>query len=482
MFRCFPSLLCCPIRRSIGLVLSFVAGPVAVAWAQNFSAPTVYAVGTSPQGVALADVNGDARPDLIVTITGANAVSVLFNQPGAPGTFAALTTYANAGSFPLRVVARDVNADGRPDLLLALQQGGGVGVMLNSSSTPGTFLPTVTSSTLGNPRSLAVGDVDGDGRPDVVALNLDQGEVGVLLNSATAPGTFPATAAVYPTGGRSAQGVALGDVNGDGWLDIVAGGGGTGRVGVLLNRAAAPGTFAPVITYDSGGSYPQDVAVSDVNADGRPDIVVATGNSGSVGVLLNLASAPGTFPAQATTYSTGSRGAFSVALGDVNGDRRLDIVTGNYVSFPASASVGVLLNSATAPGTFPAVCTDFNCGGTSPHDVALGDVDGDGRLDIATVNYASSTVAVLRNTGTFLKTTVSSSSVDQLHLYPNPARGRVELTLPPTVRVVRVLDALGREHCAVPAANGRATLEAASLKPGLYLVRAAGLTQRLVVE
>ncbi|TGE20898.1 T9SS type A sorting domain-containing protein [Hymenobacter metallicola] len=449
----------------------------------------VYPVGDNPQGVALADVNGDTRPDLVVTCSYASSVNVLLSQ--LDGTFAPALSYA-IGSFPIRVTLADVNEDGLPDILAALQWNGGIAVMLNSSTAPGAFLPPTILFTQGNPRSLAVGDIDRDGHLDIVGLNLNGGTVGVLLNSAAAPGMFPATATTYATGGNNAVGVALGDVNGDGWLDLVVCGGSTGKIGVLLNQAAPAGTFAPVVSYGSGASYPQDLAVGDVNADGRADIVVAGGNDARVGVLLNSTTTPGVFPAMATTYATGAQAAYSVELGDMNGDRQVDIVTGSYVINSISSTVGVLVNSAAAPGIFPAGFRHFASGGLSAHDVALNDADGDGRLDIATVNYSSSTVAVLRNTGTFLPATPSRRPVE-VSLFPNPARTtvtvRLDETAPRQGLQLVLVDATGRttNHKPVSGTNGELVVELKQQPAGLYLVRVEGpkgyvATQRLVIE
>ncbi|WP_303311232.1 T9SS type A sorting domain-containing protein [Hymenobacter sp. BT730] len=434
-------------------------------------------------------MNGDARPDLVVTCSYANAINVLLSQPG--GTFAPAQSYA-IGSFPIRVTVADVNEDGLPDILAALQWNAGIGVMLNSRTAPGTFLPPTLLYTQGYPRSLAVGDVNRDGHLDIVGLNLSGGTVGVLLNSAVAPGTFPATATTYATGGNNAVGVALGDVNGDGWLDLVVCGGGIGQVGVLLNRAASAGAFAPVVHYGSGGTYPQDLAVGDLNADGRPDIVVAGGNNAQVGILLNSATAPGVFPAMATTYSTGSQTAYSVELGDMNGDRQVDIVTGSYVADSISSTVGVLLNSAATPGSFSAGFTHFASGGLSAHDVSLNDVDGDGGLDIATVNYVSSTVAVLRNTGTILPT-LSSRRPVELVLFPNPARFtvtvRLDETAPHQGLQLVLIDATGRRTKPLPviSTHGKRMVELGQQPAGLYLVRVEGpkgyvATKRLAIE
>ncbi|SET97620.1 Por secretion system C-terminal sorting domain-containing protein [Hymenobacter actinosclerus] len=471
------------LRLSLATLL-LSGGLLAGARAQSFAPPRLLAVQASPQGVAVADLNGDARPDLVVSCSYANTVNVLLNQPGAAGGFAPAVSYP-IGAYPLRVVAADVNGDGYPDMVAALQQGGGVAVMLNSTLRPGTFLPAEFYSTLGDPRSLAVGDVNGDGHPDIVALDTEQGEAAVLLNSATAPGTFPARATVFATGGRNAVGVALADVNADGWADLVVCGGGSGRIGVLLNRASTPGTFGPVVTYSSGASYPQDLAVGDVNADGRPDIVVATGNDGRVAVLLNAAGTPGTFAPPVLSAAAGRRGVYSVELGDINGDKLPDIVTGNREFLPADSRVGVLVNSATTPGSFPLTATEFDSGGGSTHDVALGDLNGDGRLDVALVDYIGGKAAVLLNTGTFLSAATAAGTA-RVRPYPNPAREYLTLELAAfsAARNVQVelVNALGqvvrRLQLDRPAAAPDLRIDTAALPAGVYTLHVRGLSVR----
>jgi len=164
-------------------------------------------------------------------------------------------------------------------------------------------------------RSVAVADVNGDGKPDLAVANLclteyncPNGLVGVLLGNGD--GTFQ-TAVTYGSGGYYAMSVAVADVNGDGKPDLVVANNCTsgdfsngctdpsGTVGVLLGNG--DGTFQAAVTYGSGGYYSSSVAVADVNGDGKPDLVVANEcadtscTNGSVGVLLG--NGDGTFQA-----------------------------------------------------------------------------------------------------------------------------------------------------------------------------------------
>jgi hypothetical protein len=190
--------------------------------------------------------------------------------------------------------------------------------------------------------------------------------VGVLLGNGD--GTFQAPVA-YPSGGLRVSSVAVADVNGDGKPDVVVAncapdesgncepGGRNGLVGVLLGNG--DGTFQTAVNHDSGGFNARSLAVTDVNGDGKPDVVVAncapseSGRcslvNGLVGVLLG--NGDGTFKLP-TTYDTGGYYADSVAVADLNGDGKPDVVVANS----GSSTLGVLLNNTPTCAT-PAVIT-----------------------------------------------------------------------------------------------------------------------------
>jgi hypothetical protein len=462
-----------PLALLVGL-----SGVTLTASAQNFAPVATYLTGANPQTIAVADVNGDELPDLLTANSGSNSVGVLLNQRTAVGTFPrSATTYASGGNYPVGIAVGDVNSDGLPDMVLGNQFSEEVSVLLNTPSSPGTFQAASKYATGTATRGVALGDFNGDGRLDIVATS-SGATVGVLLNSASGPGTFLPSVR-YSCGGLLNESVAVGDIDGDSRLDIVVSNNNDNTVSVLLNSARSPGAFNTAATYGTGGQVPRSVTLGDINGDGRLDIVVANTLAGStVGVLLNSATSPGTFPVTALTYSHPSAGAVGLAIGDIDGDRRADIVTANY-NDAKGTTAGVLLNMGTTP--FATMMT-YPSGGTGPHSIALADLNLDGRPDLALV-HLDGRVGVLLNTATPLATS-TPALMPELSLYPNPASDKCVVGGMVPGTGVQVLDALGR---LISAATADATKTATLLLPtglskGVYIVRIGSQALRLVVK
>ncbi len=294
-------------------------------------------------------------------------------------------TYQIAGGDSLRVgvgpygvAIGDVNGDGALDLVAVNFNDDNVSVLLNEGD--GAFESQVTYTVGDAPIAIALGDVDGDGDLDLVVANANHDNVSVLLNNGD--GTF-ASHATYAAG-DGPYSVALGDLDGDGDLDLATADYYGGTVSVLLNNG--DGTFASHGTYVAG-SLPTSIAIGDVDGDGDLDLVATIRNANSVRVLLNQGDATFTSPG---TVRVGS-GPLSVALGDLDGDGDLDLVTANVDGGNAS----VLFNDGRGTFTLRAAYPV----GTMPWSVAIGDVDGDGDLDLIVANQSSSNVSVLRNHG-----------------------------------------------------------------------------------
>lgn len=363
--------------------------------------------------VAVSDVNGDGKPDLLVSNYCANSVTCYVKATvgvllgNGDGTFQPVVTYSSGGSNAVSLVVADVNGDGRADVLVA-NQFGGVGVLLGNGN--GTFQPAVSyASGKGTCSSVAVADVNGDGRLDLVVTTWNTGSVGVLLGNGD--GTFQPVVA-YPASGPQAAVIA--DVNGDGKLDVVVADG--SGAGVLLGNG--DGTFQPEVMYSSGGLTPTSIAVADLNSDGKQDLVVMNFDSGNVGVLLG--NGDGTFQPAVTYGGADGAGTPSVAVSDINGDGKLDLLVVNFqIDSKGDGGIGVFLGNGD--GTFqPEVV--FGSGGYYAWSLAVADVNGDRKPDLVAANLQLTRsqplkgfVGVLLNNTTFGKSATSTSLTSSLN-------------------------------------------------------------------
>ena len=348
----------------------------------TFAERVDFAAGNVPYSVAIGDLNGDGRPDIAVANWGSSSVSVLRNTSTGSGkvSFAATVDYA-AGNNPRSVSIGDLDGDGRADLAVANNDSSTVSLLRNLGN--GTFAAKVDYATGANPRSVAISDNDGDGRPDLVVANYNSRTVSVLRNNGN--GTFAAKVD-YATGSGSTS-VVSGDLDGDGRPDLAVANANSNTVSVLRNLGS--GTFAPRVDYTTG-SQPTSVAIGDLDGDGKPDLVVGNSNGSTMSVFKNNGNS--SFPAR-VDYAISSNYicVASVAIADLDGDRSPDLVVTNGLG----DTVSVFRNNAN--GTFVAN-VDYATG-PNASSVAIGDLDADGRPDLAVANHSSNTVSVLRNLG-----------------------------------------------------------------------------------
>jgi hypothetical protein len=375
-------LACVGVAVALGVAASSAPAPPL-----SFAEPKEYATGDMPVELVSADLNADGKPDLATLHR--KGISVLLNR--GDGTFQRRRDYRASGSA---LALGDLNGDGKPDLATtaALLKNPRVSVLLNEGN--GSFRPKRDYRTGRGPNSVAMGDLNGDRKLDLATANMYQPAnskaytASVLLNRGG--GRFRAPRD-YRTGDNP-EAIGIGDVNGDRKLDLVTANEGD-TVSVLLNRGG--GRFRAKRDYRTGPS-PTDVGIGDLNADGKPDLVTPNLNSIDTGpprisVLLNRGN--GSFRAR-RDYQTGW--IFSVAIGDLNSDRKPDLVIGSVAGFPS-----VLLNRGN--GSFQAMLqyrveAKLKYESAGGESAAIGDLNGDGKVDLATSNMDDDTVSVLINT------------------------------------------------------------------------------------
>ncbi len=415
--------------RSTGALVPANAFAQVVAGGLSFAAARIFETGAGPQDVVAGDLDGDGRLDLVVANGEADSVSILLGD-GA-GAFRLSSEYP-VGVLPLELAVSDLNGDRRLDIVVS----GADGLAVLMGNGNGTFRGAVTYGIGAWPAGLAVGDITGDGRPDIIVGSGESEELVVLRGRGD--GTFVQDTAIqlpdWP------QTLAVADMNRDNRPDIIVGclnglyvlyakGGGTfsepvaygtttGYVGVAAARVNAD-PWMDIVTVTSDGAYtvllgslttgfqteivrplaayPGRLAVSDMNRDNKPDLLVTNpfGNN----LLIVTGNGDGTFMPP-TTYPGGTLlGALSVE--DFDGDGFKDVVVTNpgydSIIFYKGRGDGSLQAAATlgaAPGIQDALAWDLNrdgfadliFGGNAGLSVLLG--NGNGTFSAA-VSYGS---------------------------------------------------------------------------------------------
>ncbi|MEG3960449.1 FG-GAP-like repeat-containing protein, partial [Microcoleus sp. herbarium2] len=377
----------------------------------GFATKVDFDTDTGPWSLSIGDINGDGKPDLAVANISSYSVSILLNTTatgaGTP-TFATQVTF-DTGKAPYSVSIGDFNGDGKPDLAVTNGNGSSysnsydVSILLNTTATGATtptFATKVDFPTGEAPYFVSIGDINGDGKPDLAVASFFSFEnVSILLNTTATFATTPtfATEVTFPTG-FNPKSVSISDINGDGKPDLAVANRGDDDVSILLNTTATGATtpsFATQVRFPIMVS-PESISIGDFNGDGLPDLAVAD-NGYDVFILLNATATGATTPTFGTevTFPIITGGTNNLSSGDFNGDGKPDLAVAGF--FYDSASI--LLNTTATFATTPTFGTQvgFPTGDGSLF-VSIGDFNGDGKPDLAVANFNSNDVSILLNT------------------------------------------------------------------------------------
>jgi len=346
-----------------------------------------------PNGVAIADFDGDGKPDIATannfSIAGKPASISLLRNTGAIGAISFASHYempADVQTFA--IAAGDLDGDGKPDLISCGLYSQTISVYRNTSSIGSiSFAAGIDFPSGHEPFSVVIADIDLDGRPDVIVANNLGGNVSVFRNT-TAGGVLSLATPVDLAVGIEPESVAVGDLDGDGLTDVVVTNQGSNNISVLRNTSS-PGSisFAPRTDLATNGS-PFGVAIGDLDGDNKPEIVVVNNGSSSFSIFRNTGIS-GSISFDSRIDHLCNISPYGVALADLNGDGKIDV-------FVSSANATVTQN-ASSPGTI-AFGGQINLFTTlASYSIGIADLDGDGKSDLIAPAFAAEGVGFLRN-------------------------------------------------------------------------------------
>ena len=394
------------ITVMVSNLIAFSSSPFIVTFCSNniidnssFATNIDFTSGYNPWSIAIGDIDLDGKSDLVVVnglVSNLPTISVFRNTSSLGTISLAPKVDFTTGSSVLNVVLGDIDLDGILDLSVVNDGANTVSVFRNTS-TIGTisFAPKVDFATNNAPRSLTVGDIDLDGKSDLIICNYGDNLISVFRNTSTS-GNISFAARVDFTTSQAPRSVAVGDIDLDGKQDIAVANQGSNTVSVFRNTSTIGIiSFASKVDFITGLT-PVKVVIGDIDLDGKPDLAVANNfPSNSVSVLRNT-STIGTISYDPKVDFTCGNNTCSVAIFDIDGNGKPDLAVANNSS---SFAISVFRNISISGNISFEPKVDFATGFSnfSTVDLAIGDIDLDGKPDLESVNFNSAILSILRN-------------------------------------------------------------------------------------
>ncbi|MBS1494673.1 MAG: T9SS type A sorting domain-containing protein [Bacteroidetes bacterium] len=364
----------------------------------SFGGATVVNLTSSANQIDIADLNLDGKPDVVVSMPIWGIATFLNTTPIGASTPTFAAAYEKLGlTSQYGIVLADVNLDGQSDIISSNNTSGNFSVFMN------TMAPGATTAVFGNaanftvgtnPRFLTTGDFNGDGKPDVVVANNGSSNITVCLNTTT-PGSNTASFGSKDIATDAfPNDVTVADFNGDGKVDIAVGINNFFEMQIFLNTTtpgASTPTFSAATTVTTTNKV-VNIASGDINGDGKPDIITVY-QTGVCSVFLNnttIGSTTPSFPAKTDFFVDNGR----IKITDINGDGKPDILLGGG---NGSLSLSCLMNTTSTGTTTPIFSKSTISTSSSNSAIGFGDINLDGTNDLISASIITAFVRVYLN-------------------------------------------------------------------------------------
>lgn len=386
-----------PITVLVGGLIGYSSNPFHVTSgllgiaASSFATAADFVTASGPWVVSAGDLDGDGKSDLVVSSKVDPIVSV-FRNTSTLGAISYSKIDFTASNIALSNAIADVDGDGKSDLIVT-NFGGSVSVFKNTSTIGNVSFNTpvdfITGSTFIN--AVAIGDLDSDGRADIVVSKSNGASVISIFRNTSVIGAVTMASRVDVTTGVSPESISIGDLDGDNKPEVVTADLGTGTVSIHRNTSSIGIiSFATIFNVTTGTS-PRSVSMGDLDGDGKKDLAVANSGSNTVSIFRNISSI-GTITL-ATKVDLATNNPYHVSIGNLDGDGKADLAIANNNGVSAAS---VFKNTSISATLSFDNKVDFGSSGTYTFS-SIGDLDGDTKPELVVVNFGASQVSVFKN-------------------------------------------------------------------------------------